>query len=108
MQKKVWKGLHMCMHTHVHTHTGLVTVSGDLFVCSAKPVPLLDVIHQQASSHTWTREPWKECWLHGLAVPVGQACCCIDWNFEKKQKLGHKLKLKELLESLCCPPDKFY
>lgn len=79
-----------------------------LFVCSARAVSFPDQIHRQASDAS-TSEPWKECWLHPLAGSGASVLLHILelWK-KKKRKQGHKLRLKEPLESLHCPPDKFY
>lgn len=38
----------------------------------------------------------------------GKRAAAYIGTMEKEGKPGHNLKLKELLESLYCPPDKFY
>lgn len=102
--------------THVRAHTWTHT---ELAIVKRRPaVCLFSQTSPSSRSDPSTGfpahpDPWA---LEGMLAPW--PCCATGtgvllhrlgiWRKKKRQKLGHKLKLKELLESLCCRPDKFY
>lgn len=98
----------------VHTHTRACTHTAGhceeetccLFVLPEQSLFQIRSIDRLLMLPLWS--PGRNAgFTHSLGA--GQACCCIYWNYgKKKRKQGHKLRLKEPLESLHCPPDKFY